>query len=169
MKKILVTGAAGFIGSHLVEALINLGYQVLGIDNLNDYYDVNLKKARLNNIENYSLYENKKWEFKKCDIFQSESLEKIFDSFKPEIVINLAAQAGVRYSLEHPKSYIDSNIVGFCNILEFCRQFNIEHLIYASSSSVYGGNKNVPFMEDQGVNHPARQNYIQMCLVMERP
>ena len=144
-KRVLITGAAGFIGFHTAIKLIEEKFDVLGIDNLNDYYDVNLKKARFNNIENYALCSKKKWGFIKCDISQNKMLEKIFDSFKPEIVINLAAQAGVRYSLENPKSYIDSNIVGFCNILEFCRQFNIEHLIYASSSSVYGGNKKCTF------------------------
>ena len=153
-QRVLITGAAGFIGFHTAKNLIKEGFDVLGIDNLNDYYDVNLKKARLKNIENYSLSAKKKWEFRKCDIFQNEILKTIFDSFKPEIVINLAAQAGVRNSIENPKSYIDSNIVGFCNILECCRKFNIKHLIYASSSSVYGGNKNIPFLENQEVNHP---------------
>ena len=152
-NKILITGAAGFIGFHTARKLLEDGFDVLGIDNLNDYYDVNLKKERLKEIET-SLDKNKKWELINCDIVEIKFLENIFSIFKPEIVINLAAQAGVRYSIENPKSYIDSNIVGFANILECCRNFKVKHLIYASSSSVYGGNKNLPFMEDQGVNHP---------------
>ena len=153
-KKILLTGAAGFIGFHLSLKLIDAGFNVFGIDNINDYYDINLKRDRLKNIEKNSKLKNGKWEFLKIDIVQNEFLEEIFEYFKPEIVINLAAQAGVRYSIKNPSAYLNSNIIGFGNILECCRKFNIRHLIYASSSSVYGGNKKIPFSENDGVNHP---------------
>ena len=153
-KKILLTGAAGFIGFHLSLKLIDAGFNVFGIDNINDYYDTNLKRDRLKNIEKNSKLKNGKWEFLKIDIVQNEFLEEIFEDFKPEIVINLAAQAGVRYSIKNPSAYLNSNIIGFGNILECCRKFNIRHLIYASSSSVYGGNKKIPFSENDGVNHP---------------
>ena len=140
-KKILLTGAAGFIGFHLSLKLIDSGFNVFGIDNMNDYYEVNLKRNRLKNIEKNSKFKNGKWKFLKIDIVQNKILEEIFEEFKPEIVINLAAQAGVRYSIKNPAAYLNSNIIGFGNILECCRKFNISHLIYASSSSVYGGNK----------------------------
>ena len=153
-KKVLITGAAGFIGFHTAKRLIKEGHEVIGIDNFNDYYDVNLKKSRIEIIEKSNKYLNKKWRFFKCDLLEKLKLSEIFVKYKPEYVINLAAQAGVRYSLDNPNEYINSNILGFMNLIECCRHSDIKHLIYASSSSVYGGNKNIPFKEDQGVNHP---------------
>tara|TARA_B100000886_G_scaffold54682_1_gene33551 strand:+ start:17031 stop:18056 length:1026 start_codon:yes stop_codon:yes gene_type:complete len=153
MKKYLITGAGGFIGSKVVEELISKNHIVLGIDNLNNYYNPNLKKDRLQNIDNL-IAKEKDWKFIQCDIKDLDYLEKIFDNFRPEIVINLAAQAGVRYSLENPKAYIESNLVGFANILEMCRNFKIEHLVYSSSSSVYGANRRMPYDENHPVNHP---------------
>ena len=150
-QKIIVTGSAGFIGFHLCKNLLNEGVQVLGIDNMNDYYEISLKKARLSAVEKIS---KNNWDFREEDIKNKESLSSIFKEFKPEIVINLAAQAGVRYSLENPSEYIQSNLVGFGNILECCRENNIRHLIYASSSSVYGGNRKLPFSEYDSINHP---------------
>lgn len=147
MKTILVTGAAGFIGSHVVKALTT-NYKVVGIDNLNDYYDVNLKKDRLKHIE----HEN--FTFIKMDITDHESLLKIFEDYKFYQVIHLAAQAGVRYSIENPNAYVQSNIVGMTNILECCRYNKVEHLVYASSSSVYGLNECVPFKEDHRTDSP---------------
>ena len=147
---ILVTGSAGFIGFHLSQRLLLNGEKVIGIDNLNDYYDPNLKKARL---EILNAYKNL-FTFKKSKLEDKEVLKNIFLKYKPEIVVNLAAQAGVRYSLQNPYSYIDSNIVGFLNLLEECRRNNIKHLVYASSSSVYGGNTQMPFIESQNVDHP---------------
>lgn len=149
MKTILVTGAAGFIGSFLSKKLIKNNYNVIGIDNLNDYYDVNLKHERLK-----ELIDNKLFSFHNIDIASKEDIFKIFKEFQPEVVINLAAQAGVRYSIDHPDVYIQSNIIGFYNILEACRESPVEHLIYASSSSVYGTNKKVPFEETDNVDHP---------------
>ena len=151
--KILITGASGFIGFHLCRKLLNSNYEVLGIDNMNNYYEKSLKEERLKIIKNLknSLTH---WEFKNISLEQNHLLEELFNSFKPEVVINLAAQAGVRYSLEQPNKYIQSNIVGFGNLLECCRRNKIKHLIYASSSSVYGGNKEFPFRESNGVNHP---------------
>jgi len=146
--KILVTGSAGFIGSHLSKKLINQGHEVVGIDNINDYYDPKLKEDRLTSIGHYN------FTFYKLSLEDDEALEKVFINEKPEVVINLAAQAGVRYSLENPKAYIDANIVGFMNILECCRYHNIEHLIYASSSSVYGANTSKPFATTDNVDHP---------------
>ncbi|WP_035052199.1 GDP-mannose 4,6-dehydratase [Carnobacterium pleistocenium] len=146
---ILVTGAAGFIGSFLSKRLLESGKKVIGIDNLNDYYDVNLKKERL---ENLNTFEN--FKFKKIDIADKESVMDIFIEFNPAIVINLAAQAGVRYSLENPDAYIQSNLIGFFNILEACKNHPVDHLIYASSSSVYGNNKKVPFEETDKVDNP---------------
>tara|TARA_B100000989_G_C19531274_1_gene470064 strand:+ start:2744 stop:3769 length:1026 start_codon:yes stop_codon:yes gene_type:complete len=153
MKRYLITGAAGFIGSRVVEELLLQGHYVIGIDNLNSYYNIELKKDRLKNIEKI-ISDKKNWKFFKSDIKDSDSLKIIFEDFKPEIVINLAAQAGVRYSIKNPKAYIESNLVGFANILEMCRNFKIEHLLYASSSSVYGANRNIPYHEDHQVNHP---------------
>ena len=153
MKKFLVTGAAGFIGAKLVETLIFKNHLVIGIDNLNNYYNKKLKKDRLNNIENLEKRKNC-WKFFEHDIRDIDSLDKIFYDLNPEIVINLAAQAGVRYSLKNPLAYIESNLVGFGNILEMCRKYGTEHLLYASSSSVYGGNRNLPYEENQAVNHP---------------
>ena len=147
--RILVTGAAGFIGMHVVVRLLSDGYEVMGIDNLNDYYDKELKVSRLNYIGS-----PEQFRFSKTDIANQEQVSRSFTEFEPEIVINLAAQAGVRYSIENPDSYIKSNLVGFTNILEACRQFNVEHLIYASSSSVYGLNEEMPFHEGQNADHP---------------
>ncbi|MES9784968.1 NAD-dependent epimerase [Bacillus thuringiensis] len=147
--KILVTGAVGFIGFHLTKRLLAQGINVIGVDSINDYYDIFLKKNRLK-----ILRENNNFEFHKTDISNKEKLNKIFTDRKVNIVINLAAQAGVRYSINNPDSYINSNLVGFVNILEACRQYNIEHLIYASSSSVYGANTNIPFSTKDSVDHP---------------
>ena len=150
---IIITGAAGFIGFHLSKRLLSEGQRIIGIDNLNAYYDVNLKHERLKLLKEISKGSDL-FKFIKCDLKDSNKIKDIFKNNKPKIVINLAAQAGVRYSIENPGSYIDSNLVGFGNILECCRQYEIEHLIFASSSSVYGGNKSLPFKEDDGVNHP---------------
>jgi UDP-glucuronate 4-epimerase len=147
--KVLVTGAAGFIGSHLTIKLLDRGDEVFGIDNLNDYYDVNLKKARLERIKKYSAFTDLR-----VDIEDRDSIKNIFDKYKPQRIVNLAAQAGVRYSLTNPYAYIDSNIMGFTNILENCRRHNVEHLVYASSSSVYGSNEKLPFSEHHSVDHP---------------
>ena len=149
MKKILVTGAAGFIGFHLSKKLADQGCQVIGIDNINDYYDPALKRSRLEILNEYSNFI-----FHKIDIKDKDSLDKIFEMYRPTHVINLAAQAGVRYSIVNPYAYVDSNLVGFMNILEACRNFPVEHLLYASSSSVYGGNKVIPFSTNHNVDHP---------------
>lgn len=149
MNKILVTGAAGFIGFHYVRRLCAAGYTVLGIDNLNDYYDPALKKARL---EGLSALEG--FSFQELDLADRDAMASYFETHKPDVVVNLAAQAGVRYSLENPNSYIDSNIVGFTNVLEGCRHNGVKHLIFASSSSVYGANTKVPFAETDRVDHP---------------
>ena len=151
-KKILVTGAAGFIGSEIAKRLLSEGFEVIGIDNLNGYYNPFLKQKRVKTIEETD--QNNCWRFLKVNLENAKKINKIFYEYKPSIVINLAAQAGVRYSLENPISYIESNIVGFLNILEGCRNYKIDHLIYASSSSVYGGNKITPFNESHSVDHP---------------
>lgn len=148
-KTYLVTGAAGFIGFYLSKKLLEQGCKVIGIDNTNDYYDVNLKYERL---EKLKPFEN--FTFIKGDISDKDIIMNTFQRYKPNIVINLAAQAGVRYSIENPDVYIQSNIIGFFNILEACRYNPIEHLVYASSSSVYGSNKKVPFEESDFVDHP---------------
>ncbi|RDB33083.1 NAD-dependent epimerase [Exiguobacterium sp. RIT594] len=148
-SKILVTGAAGFIGVHLSNQLTNHGYSVIGLDNMNTYYDLNLKKDRL-----VQLNDNKNFTFVECDLTDRERINKIFEEHRPVIVINLAAQAGVRYSIENPYAYLDSNLTGFLNILEACRNYPVEHLLYASSSSVYGGNKIAPFSTNHNVDHP---------------
>lgn len=148
-KTYLVTGAAGFIGFHLSKKLLEKGCKVIGIDNINDYYDVNLKYARLEKLKPFDNFT-----FIKGDISDKSMILKTFEEYKPHIVVNLAAQAGVRYSIENPDVYIGSNIVGFFNILEACRYNPVEHLVYASSSSVYGSNKKVPFEESDFVDHP---------------
>jgi UDP-glucuronate 4-epimerase len=150
--KILVTGAEGFIGSHVCLALLSRGDHVVGIDNLNDYYDVSLKEARLQLIENGQGLGA--FSFKKMDIADRGAIDKLFLDEKFDKVVHLAAQAGVRYSIEAPREYIDSNIMGFTNILEGCRHHNIQHLVYASSSSVYGANESVPFSVKDNVDHP---------------
>lgn len=147
--KILVTGAVGFIGFYLSQKLLSLGYQVIGLDNINDYYDVSLKIARLNQIK-----EEKNFTFHKLDLINRSNLEQLFAENNFDIVVNLAAQAGVRYSLENPHAYVDSNLVGFVNILECCRHYNIKHLVFASSSSVYGFNTKIPFSTSDNVDHP---------------
>ena len=148
-NKILVTGAAGFIGFHLTTSLLKDGIQVLGIDNLNDYYDVKLKNDRLNLLK-----KNPNFIFKKLDISCNESISKSFEDFNPNIVVNLAAQAGVRYSLKNPFAYTDSNLVGFVNVIELCRKHNVKGLIYASSSSVYGKNFKTPFSTLDRTDNP---------------
>ena len=147
---ILITGAAGFIGFHLSQRIIRNGDKVVGIDNLNDYYDPKLKEARLKILNN----NNNLFSFEKINLEDREALKEIFLKYKPKIVVNLAAQAGVRYSLQNPYSYVDSNILGFINLLEECKRNNVIHLVYASSSSVYGGNTQMPFVETQNVDHP---------------
>jgi len=147
--KILVTGAAGFIGFHLSKKLLEAGYEVVGLDNMNDYYDVSLKEARLDILHKYENFI-----FEKAGLEDRMKMEKVFSKYEFSKVINLAAQAGVRYSIENPHAYINSNIVGFLNILEGCRHNNISHLIYASSSSVYGANKTIPFSVHHNVDHP---------------
>ncbi len=149
MKKILVTGAAGFIGHAYAKRLCEEGHEVLGIDNLNDYYDVALKAARLKTLEGFDNFT-----FEKIDMADRGAMEKLFASWEPEVVVNLGAQAGVRYSITHPHAYVDSNLQGFVNVLEGCRQTGVEHLIFASSSSVYGSNTTVPFSECHNVDHP---------------
>ncbi|WP_269624270.1 NAD-dependent epimerase/dehydratase family protein [Prochlorococcus marinus] len=150
---ILVTGAAGFIGSALVKALLELNLKVIGIDNLNDYYCTSLKRSRLTEIEKVSI-NNGEWFFYEISIEDNKLLLDIINTYNPQVLIHLAAQAGVRYSITNPSAYIQSNLVGFANVLEGCRQNKVPHLIYASSSSVYGGNTNLPFSEEQAVNHP---------------
>ncbi len=147
--KILVTGAAGFIGAALSLRLLERGDDVIGVDNLNDYYDVNLKHARLAHLTPY-----KNFKFVQCNIADREAMENVFATEKIERVVNLAAQAGVRYSITNPHVYAESNLIGFLNILEGCRHHHIDHLIYASSSSVYGANTKLPFSTEDGVDNP---------------
>lgn len=149
MSKILVTGAAGFIGFHLAKRLLERGDEIVGIDNMNDYYTTKLKEARLAQIVNHPSFK-----FIKGDIADRELMPRLFEDEKFDKVVNLAAQAGVRYSIENPFAYVDSNLVGFANILECCRHNGTKHLVYASSSSVYGGNKKVPFSEEDKVDNP---------------
>ncbi|MCZ8529752.1 NAD-dependent epimerase [Alteromonas sp. PRIM-21] len=149
--KILVTGAAGFIGAAVSQYLINRGDQVVGIDNINDYYDVNLKHARLDEIKSSPAAEL--FSFVEMGVEEREKMAALFEEHKFDRVVHLAAQAGVRYSLENPNAYVDSNIVGFVNILEGCRHNKVEHLVYASSSSVYGANETMPFSEQHNVDH----------------
>lgn len=148
-KTYLVTGGAGFIGFYLSKALLEKGARVIGIDNMNDYYEVSLKEERLSILKQFPEYQ-----FEKADISDKEAVFRIFGEQKPEIVVNLAAQAGVRYSIDNPDAYVQSNLVGFFNILEACRHFPVEHLVFASSSSVYGGNKKVPFSTEDKVDQP---------------
>lgn len=147
--KVLVTGSAGFIGSALSLQLLGRGDEVIGIDNLNDYYDVELKKARLKRT-----LDNKSFTDVRMDLEDREGIAAVFEEYKPDRVVNLAAQAGVRYSLENPLAYVDTNLVGFTNILEGCRHNGVEHLVYASSSSVYGSNTHMPFSVHDNVDHP---------------
>lgn len=148
-NKILVTGAAGFIGFHLSNKLLEAGCQIIGVDNLNNYYNTDLKKARLDILEKYQGFC-----FNLLDISDYQALEEVFQQERPEIVVNLAAQAGVRYSIDHPREYISSNICGFFNILEACRHYPVKHLVYASSSSVYGNQQKTPFSVDDKTDSP---------------
>ena len=149
MRTIIVTGSAGFIGYFVCIKLLERGESIIGIDNHNDYYDRNIKEERLKKLEKFQNYKHFR-----VDISDQKKLEEIFKSYKVQDVVNLAAQAGVRYSIENPSAYIKSNIVGFANILENCRQYKIEHLVYASTSSVYGANTKMPFSEHDSTNHP---------------
>ena len=148
-KRYLITGGAGFIGFYLSKALLEKGAEVVGLDNLNDYYEVSLKEDRL-----AILRELEGYRFVKADLSDKEAVFRLFEEYSPQIVVNLAAQAGVRYSIDNPDAYIQSNIVGFFNILEACRHYPVEHLVFASSSSVYGGNKKVPFSTQDQVDQP---------------
>lgn len=148
-KTYLITGGAGFIGFYLSKTLLEKGAKVVGIDNMNDYYEVSLKNDRLAILKEFPEYR-----FVKGDISDKETVFRVFEEFAPQIVVNLAAQAGVRYSIDNPDAYIQSNIVGFFHILEACRRFPVEHLVFASSSSVYGGNKKVPFSTEDQVDKP---------------
>lgn len=165
MKNILVTGVAGFIGYHLAEKVLEMGYRVIGIDNINDYYETDLKYDRLKELgidgDSAKVFHqpvksifNQNFTFIRVSLEDRETLPKIFAEYKFDQVCNLAAQAGVRYSLENPEAYIDSNVVGFLNILECCRNYKIKHLIYATSSSVYGQNEKMPFSVEDNVDHP---------------
>lgn len=148
-KTCLVTGSAGFIGFHLARRLLESGWSVVGLDNMNEYYEVTLKHARLENLHAFETFR-----FELGDIADQNFLERVFSQYAPSIVVNLAAQAGVRYSVENPRAYMASNVVGFFNLLEACRHYPVEHLVYASSSSVYGGSAKVPFDEDDKVSEP---------------
>src|ERR1700744_6008527 len=147
--KILITGTAGFIGMHVAESLLKRGEEVIGVDNLNNYYDVRLKQDRLQTLRQYPNFR-----FCKFDLSETSKVTELFEAEKFQRVIHLAAQAGVRYSLENPHAYIQSNVVAFTNILEACRKLPVEHLVYASSSSVYGSNKKLPFSVEDNVDHP---------------
>ena len=154
-EKILVTGCAGFIGFHVCKQLLNKGFFVIGLDNLNEYYDISLKKARLKELEKLTKKNcNGGFLFMKAGLEDENTLKNISKDNLPKKVIHLAAQAGVRHSIENPKAYIKSNLVGFANVLEFCKENQVEHLIYASSSSIYGGNKRIPFSEKHFVDYP---------------
>lgn len=145
----LITGSAGFIGFHLAKKLLDAGYQIIGVDNINDYYDIQLKLDRLDLLKQYDNFS-----FYKTDLADKNSLEAIFSNNRIDVVVNLAAQAGVRYSLENPQAYVNSNLVGFANILECCRFEKVKHLVFASSSSVYGANTKMPFSVHHNVDHP---------------
>lgn len=147
--KILVTGTAGFIGSAVAMQLLQRGDEILGIDNLSDYYDVTLKQARLQRLLGYDGFTDLR-----CDLEDREAIDQAFDTFEPERVVHLAAQAGVRYSLKNPRAYVDSNVVGFLNILQGCRNHQVAHLVYASTSSVYGANTKMPFSVHDNIDHP---------------
>ena len=151
-KVVLVTGAAGFIGANLVKRLLNdfAETKIIGVDSITDYYDVRLKYERLEELTSYG----NRFVFVKENIANKEAIENIFENYKPQVVVNLAAQAGVRYSITNPGAYIESNLIGFYNILEACRNYEVEHLVYASSSSVYGSNKKVPYSTDDKVDNP---------------
>lgn len=151
MKTYFITGVAGFIGSNLAKKILkeNNDIQIIGLDNMNDYYDVKLKEYRLNELEQYDNFK-----FIKGNLADKQTVESIFKEYKPEIVVNLAAQAGVRYSITNPDAYIEANLIGFYNILEGCRHYPVEHLVYASSSSVYGSNKKVPYSTEDKVDNP---------------
>ena len=154
-EKILVTGSAGFIGFHVCKQLLNKDLFVIGLDNLNNYYDVNLKEARLKELDKISKNNSKgEFLFVKADLNDENTLKNISELYFPKKVIHLAAQAGVRHSIKNPREYIYSNLVGFGNILEFCKDNQVEHLIYASSSSIYGGNNKIPFNEKDFVDYP---------------
>ena len=148
-KTYLVTGGAGFIGFHLSKKLLEQGAQVIGFDNLNDYYDVKLKKDRLGILQGYENYT-----FIRGDLSDKEDVFRVFREYEPQVVVNLGAQAGVRYSIDNPDAYMQSNMMGFFHILEGCRHYPVEHLVYASSSSVYGGNEKVPFSTEDKVDEP---------------
>ena len=149
MRRILVTGAAGFIGFHLAKRLLEQGEDVRGIDNMNDYYDVTLKEDRLSILKSYDAFD-----FRRCDLADRATVASVFTEDAYDVVVNLAAQAGVRYSLENPHVYVDSNLRGFVNILEGCRNTSVHHLVFASSSSVYGANTAMPFSVHDNVDHP---------------
>ena len=155
-KTILVTGAAGFIGSNLVKRLLLevKDATIIGVDNMNDYYDVSLKEWRLDGLNGRNGKNGNKWVFVKGDLASKETIDGLFEQYHPTIVVNLAAQAGVRYSITNPDAYIQSNLIGFYNILEACRHYPVEHLVYASSSSVYGSNKKIPYSTDDKVDNP---------------
>ena len=155
-KTIFVTGAAGFIGSNLVKRLFDdvHGATIVGIDNMNDYYDVRLKEFRLEELAKKQPTTDNQWVFVRGDIADKQTIDRIFQQYRPAVVVNLAAQAGVRYSITNPDAYIQSNLIGFYNILEACRNYPVEHLVYASSSSVYGSNKKVPYSTDDKVDNP---------------
>lgn len=155
-KNILITGSAGFIGANLVRELLSTtkGAKIVGLDNVNDYYDANLKIYRMNELDKLSKTSESSYEFIKGNIANKQLIDELFAKYRFDIVVNLAAQAGVRYSIDHPDVYIESNIIGFYNILEACRNYPVDHLVYASSSSVYGSNKKVPYSTDDKVDNP---------------
>ena len=152
--KILITGIAGFIGYHLGKRCLEDNIEIAGVDNINDYYDVNLKKARVKDLKSKSKIYDSNFKFHQKNIEDLNSIDNIYKEFLPDVVIHLAAQAGVRYSIENPRAYINSNLIGFSNIIELSKRYKVSNFIYASSSSVYGGNENLPFKENSEVGHP---------------